>query len=294
MEILVDISLVAALILINRYITPSKFGLYIRTAMMIFSIGIVHLFQPSLSGVIEILAVLIFLALEKFKPRREYGHMANDDNVMNITYLLLKHLVVISFLPLILTYFGSVSWGLSANNVPIIIQGLLLLVIVDFKQYWVHRGQHGFDIWWSFHKTHHSSTKMNIFAADRTNLIDWFLLQEVTTVVIFYMLGASTEAYLYYYIPGSLVARYVSHANIELNWTKVPLWAYIVGSPPVHALHHTISDDRVNFGEVFMFWDLIFGTFKSPIGISGEYGTDDISQTSILKQQLYPYRRKRA
>lgn len=292
MEILVDIALVTLLLLLNRYVTPSKYGLYFRTAMMIFSIGVVHLYQPSLSGVIEVLAVVVFLFLEKISPRKDYGDIGIDDNVMNITYLLLKHLVVISFLPFVLLYFGEVSWGLSANNVPIIVQGIALLIIVDFKQYWIHRGQHGVDIWWRFHKTHHSSTKMNIFAADRTNLIDWFLLQEVTTIIIFYVLGASTEAYLYYYIPGSLVARYVSHANIELNWTKVPLWAYIVGSPPVHALHHTISDDRVNFGEVFMFWDLMFGTFKSPIGQIGEFGTDDISQTSIIKQQLYPYTRK--
>jgi hypothetical protein len=48
----------------------------------------------------------------------------------------------------------------------------IYLVVFDFVDYWMHRGQHRFNWWWSLHSLHHSQRQMTLWSDNRNHLLD--------------------------------------------------------------------------------------------------------------------------
>lgn len=78
-----------------------------------------------------------------------------------------------------------------------------------------------------------------------------------------------------------VIANLVTHANIRLPRAVERHAGYLLVTPSVHRLHHStlqIETDS-NYGNVFSFWDRLFGTYRSE-AISDEtfrFGLDDVS-----------------
>src|SRR5690606_22988704 len=49
---------------------------------------------------------------------------------------------------------------------------VIYLVVFDFVDYWIHRGQHVFRWWWSLHALHHSQRQMTMWSDNRNHLLD--------------------------------------------------------------------------------------------------------------------------
>ena len=236
-------------------------------------------------------AVGIFIAEEVAPRNSQVG--TEPETIHSAAYAILKRVGGPIALT-ILVYSGISSWrppwGLSSLGTPVWIQGLVILVVLDFKQYWLHRGQHQFSIWWRFHRVHHYSKHMSAVAHGRTHLVELAVVQILSSFVIVSLLGIDHRAVLYGFIlPGSLIAGLWSHANLDVPRRK-SLWMYVIGNPNAHALHHTQVDDRRNYGEILLVWDVIFGTFKSPVTYRDQlrdYGVrGHVPTHSIVKEQL--------
>jgi len=142
---------------------------------------------------------------------------------------------------------------------------LLYLVVFDFFDYWLHRGQHRFEWWWRLHALHHSQRQMTMWSDNRNHLLD-DLLRDVLLVMLAQLIGVA---------PGQFVAivaitqlsESFQHANLRLwfgRWGE-RLWI----SPRFHRRHHSIgigheSPGKVlggcNFGVLLPWWDMLFGT----------------------------------
>jgi sterol desaturase/sphingolipid hydroxylase (fatty acid hydroxylase superfamily) len=70
---------------------------------------------------------------------------------------------------------------------------------------------------------------------------------------------------------------------------------YIFVTAPVHFIHHSIllKEGNSNYGTIFSFWDIIFGTFTDPnkrekpiseVGIE-----NDPVPSSFFKQLVFPF-----
>lgn len=292
MVIEASVYLVTLLLLLTFIKLSSKNSrtVILKYLAILTALSVAHLYSFSFLGSVDLLLCLGFLIIEFILPRERYGVEEHNQNIINVCYLLTKNIVVLFLTPLILLTFQPASWGMESSGWPIWLQGITALLLIDFKQYWVHRGQHWSNTWWKFHQIHHSTPKLNILAADRTQLLEWFFLQTATTQAMLILMGVSVEAYIFYYLPGLLFSRYVAHLNVYMPWKKVPWWAYFIASPNVHAYHHTKLDKPCNFGEVFIFWDVLFRTFRSPVGQWRDFGVSEpVPKNNIIKQQLYPF-----
>ena len=49
---------------------------------------------------------------------------------------------------------------------------MVYLVVFDFIQYLIHRGQHQFEWWWALHSLHHSQRQMTMWSDNRNHLLD--------------------------------------------------------------------------------------------------------------------------
>jgi peptidoglycan/xylan/chitin deacetylase (PgdA/CDA1 family) len=48
----------------------------------------------------------------------------------------------------------------------------IYLLVFDFVDYWMHRGQHQFNWWWGLHSLHHSQRQMTMWSDNRNHLLD--------------------------------------------------------------------------------------------------------------------------
>ncbi|MCZ8250854.1 MAG: sterol desaturase family protein [Hylemonella sp.] len=163
---------------------------------------------------------------------------------------------------------------------------LLYLVVMDFFDYWLHRGQHSFEWWWRLHALHHSQRQMTMWSDNRNHLLD-DLIRDLLLVTLAQLIGVA---------PGQFVAivaitqlsESFQHANLRLwfgRWGE-RLWV----SPRFHRRHHSIGIGHetpgmklggCNFGVLLPWWDMLFGSANfeqryDPTGIRDqvEHGRD--------------------
>ena len=143
---------------------------------------------------------------------------------------------------------------------------ILYLLIFDFADYWIHRGQHGLQAWWQLHALHHSQRQMTMWSDNRNHLLD-DVIHDSLMVLLAMAIGVA---------PGQFVAivaiaqlsQSLQHANVRLSFGRwgERLWV----SPRFHRLHHSIGLGHEtagagtlgghNFGVLLPWWDMLFGT----------------------------------
>ncbi|MBL0423188.1 sterol desaturase family protein [Ramlibacter sp. AW1] len=172
---------------------------------------------------------------------------------------------------------------------------LIYLVVFDFADYWIHRGQHGWRWWWTLHALHHSQRQMTMWSDNRNHLLD-DLVRDGLLVLLAQAIGVA---------PGQFVAvvaitqlsESLSHANVRLWFGSLGerLWV----SPRFHRLHHAVglgheargpgSLGGCNYAVLLPVWDLLFGTANferrwEPTGVRDQieqgrdYGSGFVSQ----------------
>lgn len=162
---------------------------------------------------------------------------------------------------------------------------LLYLVIFDFVDYWIHRGQHHFDWWWRLHSLHHAQRQMTMWSDNRNHLLD-DMLRDTLLVVVAQLIGVA---------PGQFVAIVaITQLSESFQHANVRIWFGGLGerlwiSPRFHRRHHSIGigheavkqpqrgnvsalstelpldGKRVtlgghNFGVLLPWWDMLLGT----------------------------------
>ena len=172
-------------------------------------------------------------------------------------------------------------------TLPILLQAVLILLITDFLQYWMHRLFHK-DLLWRFHAVHHSTTNLDWLSAARFHPVNIILYSTMMNALV-YTLGFSVEAFLILQ-PFNAIYSPLVHAN--LTWNYGP-FKYVLASPVFHRWHHTGIDEggNKNFAPTFPFIDLMFGTFYMPEGVQpSNFGAHhDTITGNILQQLVYPF-----
>jgi sterol desaturase/sphingolipid hydroxylase (fatty acid hydroxylase superfamily) len=252
------------------------------------------LVQRNPAGVIQFLTFSLFLAVERILPRIKQS-FTSAENIRNAVCTLLKWAGVVA------TYkwFTSVApgwdapdWGLARLGIPLWAQAVTILLVIDFKSYVYHRCQHRFKFLWKFHKLHHAVSEVSVLAANRVHFIEFSIAMPLASMAIAYALGASRHIYfLGFLFPAIILGDAIPHTNLDIPKVGRPWLGYLINLPNTHARHHAIGGENKNFGIVFSFWDVIFGTFKYPESSEPRvYGLEDgeFTRLSLWRQLLYP------
>ncbi len=160
-----------------------------------------------------------------------------------------------------------------------IVLWLLILIVADFCQYWLHRLSHEVNILWAGHVVHHSLPAYNYSVALRQSFIEGIYTW------IFYLplaiLGVSWQLFIMAYAV-SLVWQFLVHTQFI---RRLGFLEKVLATPSHHRVHHGKNDIYLdkNYGALFIFWDKIFGTFQ-PETEKVEYG---ITKEISTHQPLY-------
>jgi len=162
---------------------------------------------------------------------------------------------------------------------------ILLLLATDLVWYWYHRLGHEINFLWAAHIVHHQSEEFNLSAAARITTI-----QAIFRNVFWCMLP------LIGFHPNMIITILLAHGAYsffthtqligKLGWLE-----HIFITPSLHGVHHA-SDEKYldkNYGDVFVFWDKLFGTFQAEEE-APKYGlTHPIKSYSFLWQHFHYY-----
>jgi sterol desaturase/sphingolipid hydroxylase (fatty acid hydroxylase superfamily) len=169
------------------------------------------------------------------------------------------------------------------TELPFLVQVALVMLMVEFGQYWMHRWMHNNSLLWSTHAPHHHITQLNAMKGYIGNPIELFL---ITLSVVAFFDFDKAPMFAAFNALGAI--SYYAHANVRAD---PPKWfSFFFTTIQHHSLHHTalsFEDTRCNYGNCVILFDRIFGTFRE--GESALVGQDDRKRLSIREQFLFPF-----
>ncbi|WP_076073301.1 sterol desaturase family protein [Sphingomonas montana] len=170
-----------------------------------------------------------------------------------------------------------------AMQLPFLVQVALVVLLIEFGQYWLHRLMHNQSFFWSTHAPHHHLTQLNAMKGAVGNPIELFLIS-LSVVALLDL----PQAAIFCAINILAVVATFAHANTRFD---PPRWyAFVFTTIRNHSLHHSTGyeETRCNYGNSLILLDRIFGTYRE--GEAEMVGQDDRRRLTIPEQFLFPAR----
>ncbi len=174
----------------------------------------------------------------------------------------------------------SLHWG---------VQAVLLYLLADGINYWLHRACHRWNWLWriSGHGVHHSFHGLNSHHAVLTHPLELFFLA-VPMALAAAVFGIDGQVVAASTVLIASIALLV-HANLAFD---TPGLGWIVTQPVHHRLHHSIDagERETNYACTAILWDRLFGTYD---GRTAERTGLDPEPPTLTDHLLRPFRRAR-
>lgn len=259
---------------------------------VVFALGLANHLEPAFDGTGWLLVGLVQIAimvgvfglLERARPAERHGGTPAERAAVraDIVYTLIHKLGLVrvalffSVEPLFDLLFGKLrlvgldGWQLDKAWPGVTdvawVSFLLYLLVFDFVDYWLHRGQHRFAWWWELHAVHHSQRRMTMWTDNRNHLLD-DVIRSAAMVVVAQLIGVGPGQFVAIVAVTQLLES-LSHANVRLSFGRVGEWLLV--SPRFHRIHHGIGVGHEshgpgslgghNFAVLFPVWDRLFGS----------------------------------
>jgi sterol desaturase/sphingolipid hydroxylase (fatty acid hydroxylase superfamily) len=189
----------------------------------------------------------------------------------------------------------------------IVVVTVVLALVADFATFLGHFLCHRVRWLWEFHKVHHSAqvlTPISVFRIHPVDDLFTFILSGILVGTadagIRFFLTPQVTPYLLYGLNvltfGFFVTGYhLRHSHIWVSYGA--FWSKIFISPAQHQIHHSSAKRHwdKNFGFMFAFWDLLFGSLYIPKQREeitfGTGGSDDGEYSSVMRLYLLPFKK---
>lgn len=183
-------------------------------------------------------------------------------------------------------FLGRIGTKLPFASLPFPAAFAVALLVADFFGYASHRLRHTVALW-RLHAVHHGAEELTALTAARLHPLDE-ALDTILIGVPVLLLGFPLTVYAALG-PFFILHTLLLHANV--TWSFGPL-GRVFASPRFHRRHHARDLPPANFGGVFAFYDVLFGTFAMPAEDVGVFGVieRDVPET-VVGQLVYPLRR---
>ena len=165
----------------------------------------------------------------------------------------------------VLAWFGiSNIVAIELQSMPVWSQLLIMFVVADFIQWFVHVQLHKQPWLWKFHKVHHSVQEMGFAAHFRFHFMETIIYKSVQYIPLA-MIGFGIEQFFVVHM-FSVFIGHLNHANLPWNYGWL---GYIFNNPKMHIWHHSKALPKshsygMNFGISLSIWDYIFKTAYIP------------------------------
>ncbi|MGE0705493.1 MAG: sterol desaturase family protein [Vicinamibacterales bacterium] len=169
------------------------------------------------------------------------------------------------------------------------LRDLAAILLLDYTLYIWHRIAHRVPWLWRFHLVHHvdldldASTGLRFHAGELAASVPWRAAQILA-------IGVTTRALVLW--QGLTIASVLfHHSNIRLSDRLEDIVSWIIATPRMHAIHHSIHPAQLqsNFSSGLAIWDRLHGTARFDaraeeirVGVPGYLDREDVTLGRIL------------
>ena len=243
-----------------------------------------------LSPLVVAAGIMCVAVLERVQPYQQEWNEDHDDTRVDILHAAFSLTLIItvveivsiarSFLPI------ATLWPF---EVSLVWQLLLAGLIIDFGLWFMHWLSHRNEVLWRLHALHHSSERLYWLNGERRHPISAIVLSSPGLMVVI-LLGAPANVIGAWF---AIVGVHLAFQHANLDYT-VGGFRKLLGVAEVHRWHHKreYEDAQVNFGEFWMLWDQLFGTYREGQNgvVAGEVGIRDAMPLGYTEQLTWPFR----
>jgi sterol desaturase/sphingolipid hydroxylase (fatty acid hydroxylase superfamily) len=239
---------------------------------------------------------LVFFVAERLIPRRAQP-MVRRGIVADVLYVPIHYglRVAVSFLLADAVTELARRWlpggrGL-VSGLPIVAQAVMVLVVLDFLFYVMHRLKHRFHWLWRLHETHHSSPELDFLASVRFHPLEK-LLDRFVYLLPLALFGAHPTA-LVIWSAVDVFFGMMNHSNARVRLGPL---SYVLVGPELHLRHHSSDPAHrdSNFGNNLSVFDWMFGTANVTGDEPQEFGLAEdravYPHENIVRQWVFAFR----
>ena len=141
-----------------------------------------------------------------------------------------------------------------------IVAGILLL---DVAIYWQHRLLHVLPLLWRLHRVHHADVGFDVTTAVRFHPFE-IIVSMLIKLGLIAILGVPPIAVLLFELALNAGALF-THANFSLPPALDRKLRWLLVTPDMHRIHHSVHKDETNsnFGFHLSIWDRLFGSYRA-------------------------------
>jgi len=219
-------------------------------------------------SVFALLLLLDFLMGEFNKPRALSMNELGVNLISTAIAFTIRALPFAVFMYLLVNFFPEWKDRFAHSNVFLVF--VVVVLLDDYGNYWLHRSAHKVPFLWRLHKPHHTPTQMNVLMSVRENSF-YYLLLPVNVMAPFIVFTGAEEAGAIM-LGVKLVGVYLQHASYRWDlWLRrfaigrvvLNLAERLFALQDFHHVHHGIGrygNASSNYGNVFNIWDMIHHT----------------------------------
>jgi sterol desaturase/sphingolipid hydroxylase (fatty acid hydroxylase superfamily) len=137
------------------------------------------------------------------------------------------------------------------------------VIALDLVVYLQHVMVHAVPVLWRLHRVHHADLHFDVTTGARFHPIE-ILLSMLIKFAAILVIGPSPEAVVVFEVLLNATAMF-NHGNVRLP-TALDRWLrWVVVTPDMHRVHHSVEDDETNsnFGFNLPWWDRLLGTYRA-------------------------------
>lgn len=233
---------------------------------------------------------VLLIAIELINPRHKSWQLTWKELCTDLFYVALGYTVLrmvdvyIGDGVIIEAIQGAYNWDKLNwfTGLPLLVQALMISLIFDFGQYWMHRGMHNWYPLWLTHAPHHYITQLNINKGAVGNPIELFLIGLGVGGFFDFLPRAALLAGTF----GLAIGTY-QHINVRFNTPR--WWRFLFNTTEHHSVHHSqdYEASRSNYGATWIIFDRIFGTCID--GEAEKLGMEGGRRMQIKETMVYPF-----
>jgi sterol desaturase/sphingolipid hydroxylase (fatty acid hydroxylase superfamily) len=155
------------------------------------------------------------------------------------------------------------GWGLLNHfPVPYWLAVAVAVIVMDFVIWLQHVMVHAVPALWRLHRVHHADLDYDLTTGARFHPIEMILSMLIKLAAIS-VLGPPVVAVILFEVVLNAMAMF-NHANVRLPARLDWALRWLVVTPDMHRVHHSVQDDEANsnFGFNLSWWDRLFGTYR--------------------------------
>jgi sterol desaturase/sphingolipid hydroxylase (fatty acid hydroxylase superfamily) len=189
------------------------------------------------------------------------------------------------------------GWGVfNLLPAPYWIAVIVSVIVLDLAIYGQHVLFHAVPALWRLHRMHHADLEFDVSTGLRFHPIE-ILLSMLIKFVVIAALGAPALAVLVFEVLLNATSMF-SHGNVRLPGAVDRILRWLIVTPDMHRVHHSIltRETNSNFGFNLPWWDRLFGTYRAAPAAGHDAMTIGIEQfrdpreLGLVRMLLQPFR----